>query len=321
MKMRIIKLLALLLALTFALTGCSFLEDLMASLFPEQEEGKPPSYEEAPASVYEERNGNVPYFTEDEITTVSYERYSELDSLGRCGVATACIGLDLMPAEDEERGSINSVYPSGWVQASYDSALVKGGYLYNRAHLIGWQLTAENANEKNLITGTRHLNNEGMLPFENMVAAYIKDTGNHVMYRITPEFKGDNLVASGVLMEAWSVEDDGEGICFCIYVFNYQPGITINYATGESGLDGEYVPPAEDGGAGDDAGNNDGDDAGGSSDSASYILNTSSKKFHDPDCSGAADISEANRQEYTGSREDLVAEGYSPCGICDPQGD
>ncbi len=181
---------------------------------------------------------NQPHF--DETNTDSFESYSELDALGRCGTAYANIGSDLMPTE--ERESISNVKPSGWVNREYDADLVDGRYLYNRCHLIGYQLTGENANEKNLITGTRYLNVEGMLPFENMVADYIKETDNHVLYRVTPIFEGDNLVASGVHMEALSVEDDGEGICFNIYAYNNQPGITIDYTTGENWLDGEHRP-------------------------------------------------------------------------------
>lgn len=177
-------------------------------------------------------NDNQPTFIKSDITTKSYEKYSELDSLGRCGVAIACIGKDLMPTE--ERGSIGQVKPTGWHTVKYDN--VDGKYLYNRCHLIGYQLTAENANEKNLITGTRFMNVDGMLPFENMVADYIKETKNHVMYRVTPVFKDNNLVATGVQMEAYSVEDGGEGICFNVYVYNAQPGITIDYATGNSWL-------------------------------------------------------------------------------------
>lgn len=186
-------------------------------------------------------NNNVPYFEESDYTTEAYENYSELDSLGRCGVVTACLGKETMPAEDEERGSINNVTPSGWVQKRYDADLVSGGWLYNRCHLIGWQLSAENDNERNLITGTRYFNagnseEQGMLLFENMVADYIKETENHVLYRVTPVYEGNNLVASGILMEAYSVEDSGEGICFNVYFYNVQPGITIDYATGESEL-------------------------------------------------------------------------------------
>ena len=179
-------------------------------------------------------NGNEPDFTDEEKTTESYEHYSDLDSLGRCGVAEANIGQDLMPTE--KRGAIGQVKPTGWHTAKYDN--VDGKYLYNRCHLIGYQLTAENANVKNLITGTRYLNVQGMLPFENLTADYVKETGNHVMYRVTPVFEGGNLVASGVLMEAESVEDQGEGVLFCVYVYNVQPGIAIDYATGESWADG-----------------------------------------------------------------------------------
>lgn len=177
-------------------------------------------------------NDNVPLFEESEYTTTAYERYSELDWLGRCGTAMACIGTELMPTE--ERGSIGQIKPSGWHTVKYD--IVDGKYLYNRCHLIGYQLTGENANEKNLITGTRYLNVEGMLPFEDMVAAYVKYTGRHVLYRVTPVYEGANLVASGVTMEGYSVEDDGGGICFYVYVPNVQPGIGIDYATGESWL-------------------------------------------------------------------------------------
>lgn len=177
-------------------------------------------------------NGNVPYFTDSEITTDSFESYSNLDALGRCGVCWACIGEDLMPEAGETRGDISSVKPSGWVNAKYD--FVSGGYVYNRCHLIGWQLTAENANRENLITGTRYLNIDGMLPFENLVADYVMETGNHVMYRVTPDFYEDELVCRGVMMEGYSVEDNGEGISYCVYCYNVQPGVKINYVTGET---------------------------------------------------------------------------------------
>ena len=175
-------------------------------------------------------NQGVPYFEEGDMTTESYETYADLDYLGRCGETMACIGRDLMPTEARE--SISQVKPTGWKQKQYD--FVDGKSLYNRCHLIGFQLTGENANERNLITGTRYMNTEGMLPFENMVADYIKETGNHVLYRVTPIFRDDELVARGVQMEAYSVEDSGEGICFCVYVYNNQPGVTIDYATGDS---------------------------------------------------------------------------------------
>lgn len=183
-------------------------------------------------TAYTVVNGNQPNFSASELTTVGYEKYANLDSLGRCGVALASCGKEIMPADGEERGSISSIKPTGWVQAKYSG--ISGGYLWNRCHLLGWQLSAENANKQNLITGTRYMNIEGMLPFENMVADYIRETGNHVAYRVTPIFEGNNLVCSGVQMEAYSIEDEGESICFNVYCYNVQPGITINYATGDS---------------------------------------------------------------------------------------
>ena len=186
-----------------------------------------PAYSGTPYVVIDD---NEPDFTEDELTDQSYESYSDLDELGRCGVAASNIGTDLMPTG--KRGKIGQVKPSGWQTIKFDN--VDGKYLYNRCHLIGYQLTAENANKKNLITGTRYLNTQGMLPFENLVADYIKETGNHVLYRVTPIFSGDDLVAKGVEMEAWSVEDGGDGVCFHVYCYNNQPGIKIDYATGDS---------------------------------------------------------------------------------------
>ena len=177
-------------------------------------------------------NENEPEFSQDDFTTKSFEKYSELDFLGRCGIAFTNLSIDTMPSADEERESISSIEPSGWINKKYD--IVDGGYLYNRCHLIGYQLSAENANEKNLITGTRYMNTEGMLPFENKVAEYIKETRNHVLYKVTPIYENDNLVASGVQIEAKSVEDNGKGICFNVYCYNVQPGIEINYKTGES---------------------------------------------------------------------------------------
>ena len=188
-----------------------------------------PAYSGKP---YVEINDNVPYFRETDLSVSSYEYYSDLDDLGRCGVVYACIGTDLMPTE--ERGNIGAVKPTGWHTVKYD--VVDGKYLYNRCHLIGYQLSGENANTKNLITGTRYLNVDGMLPFENMVADYVKETGNHVMYRVTPVFEGDNLLASGVQIEAESVEDKGEGILFNVYCYNVQPDVEIDYATGDSSL-------------------------------------------------------------------------------------
>ena len=245
-------------------------------------------------------NNNIPFFTDEDMTTEAFESYSDLDALGRCGTAYACVGTETMPTE--ERGDISSVKPSGWQSAQYDN--VDGGYLYNRCHLIGFQLTAENANAQNLITGTRYLNIEGMLPFENMVADYIKETGNHVMYRVTPVFEGNNLVASGVVMEAKS--DDGDGILYCVYAYNVQPGINIDYATGNSSL-GENTQTNTEESTSQEA------ETG-----TDYILNTNSMKFHLPSCSSAADISDSNRQEYHGTRDELIGQGYEPCGRCNP---
>ena len=263
-----------------------------------------PAYSGMP---YTEVNGNKPYFTEADLTTQSFETYSELDSLGRCGVAYANVGQDLMPTETRE--SISSVKPTGWKNKSYDT--VDGGYVYNRCHLIGFQLTGENANERNLITGTRYMNVDGMLPFENMVADYIKETGNHVLYRVTPIYEGDNLVVSGVQMEAKSVEDNGEGILFNVYCYNVQPGVTIDYATGESQL-------SNDGGssAGSTEGNKEAENE--QKTESSYVLNTNTKKFHLPSCSSLNQMNESNKGEFTGTRDELIQQGYEPCKRCHP---
>lgn len=246
-------------------------------------------------------NDNQPYFTEEDYTTESYEYYSPLDELGRCGVTMACIGEDIMPTD--ERGEIGQVKPTGWVTAKYD--FVDGKYLYNRCHLIGWQLTGENANEQNLITGTRYMNVDGMLPFENMVDDYIEETGNHVLYRVTPIFKDDELVARGVTMEAWSVEDNGEGICFNVYCYNNQPSVEIDYATGKSWeSDTETTSTTS--------------STASSTSDTEYVLNTKSKKIHLPDCSSVSKIDEDNKEVTDKSKEELINEGYEACGSCKP---
>lgn len=252
-------------------------------------------------------NDNVPYFSSEDKTRVdAFEIYSDLDSLGRCGVAYANICEDLMPTE--ERGEIGSIKPSGWHTANYHEH-IDGNYLYNRCHLIGYQLSGENANEKNLITGTRYLNVEGMLPFENEVSDYVKNTRNHVLYRITPVFEGNNLVVSGVLMEAYSVEDNGAGVMFNVYCYNVQPGIDINYANGESELTGEISPSNEQ--EIETSQKEDGVEL-------DYVLNTNTRKFHKPDCQSVNDIKEKNRQYFRGLREELIDSGYSSCGRCKP---
>ncbi len=245
-------------------------------------------------NAYVEINGNVPMFNETEISDKSYEYYSALDSFGRCSVCIASIGPDIMPTGEREK--IGSVKPTGWNSVKYDN--IDGKYLYNRCHLIGYQLTAENANEENLITGTRYMNVEGMLPFENMVADYIKETGNNVMYRVTPIFDGNNLLASGVLMEAYSVEDNGDGISFCVYCYNVQPGIYIDYATGESSFMGTVTEETKS--------------------EVMYVLNTNSKKFHHISCSSVSKMKESNKAFSEKSRDELIADGYLPCGNCKP---
>ena len=239
-------------------------------------------------------NDNEPSFPAEDFTSEGFEEYSPLDDLGRCGVAYANVGLETMPTE--ERGSISNVKPTGWKSVQYD--FVDGKSLYNRCHLIGFQLTGENANRQNLITGTRYMNVDGMLPFENLVADYVKETENHVLYRVTPIFEGDNLVASGVQMEAQSVEDKGEGVCFNVYVYNNQPGVTIDYATGDSWASDEA--PSDTG------------------KESTYILNNSSRKFHKPDCGSVETISPSNKKSYTGTREELINQGYEACGKCKP---
>ena len=285
-----------------------------------------PAYE---GKAYVAVNGNVPFFTEEELSSASYETYGELDPLGRCTVCVASVGQDLMPAE--ERGNIGAVKPTGWHTVKFD--FVDGKYLYNRCHLIGYQLTGENANEKNLITGTRYLNIEGMLPFENMVADYVKETDQHVMYRVTPVFEGDNLLAAGVLMEGKSVEDNGEGVLFCVFAYNVQPGVSIDYATGESSADGTIVndtsaqeeikqststsvqqeetqQPADTSVTQQETSQ--------SEETQTYVLNTNTHKFHKPGCYSVEKIKPENYAEFTGTREEAIAYGYDPCKNCNP---
>jgi DNA-entry nuclease len=249
--------------------------------------------------VYEGRtyvpvNGGVPGFTEDDLTTEPFEIYGELDSLGRCTAAYANICEDLMPTQ--ERGSIRDVKPSGWHSVRYDD-VIPNGYLFSRSHLIAFQLAGENANPKNLITGTYYMNAVAMLPFEEVVGDYVRETGNHVLYRVTPVFEGDDLLARGIQMEAMSVEDKGRDICFNIFVFNIQPGISLDYATGESFAGGATAARQP---------------------QVTYYLNHSSRVFHMPSCEGAAKMKQANRLEFTGGRADAVFLGYDPCPYCHP---
>ncbi len=257
---------------------------------------------------YAEINDNKPFFTD--YPTNSFEYYSPLDDLGRCGTAFANVSIEIMPTEP--RGEIGAIKPSGWQTANY-SGIIDDIYLYNRCHLIGYQLAGENANVLNLITGTRYMNIEGMQPFENKVANYVKSYNAHVLYRVTPVFEGNNLVASGVLMEAYSLDDNGAGIQFCVYCYNVQPNIGINYADGSSwSLIQETEPllteqadsipekniPIED--------------------YPTYILNTNTKKFHFPSCSSVDSMKDKNKLEYTGTRDDVIAMGYEPCKRFNP---
>ena len=255
--------------------------------------------------AYVTLNNNMPQFENFDDTTV-FETYSEFDYLDRCGVAYANICKELMPTDDREE--IGSVKPSGWVyngksnNNKYD--FVDGKYIYNRCHLIGFQLAGENANEKNLITGTRYLNIEGMLPFENMVADHVKEEGGHVLYRVTPIFKDNELVCRGVQIEAYSVEDDGKDICFNVFCFNVQPGVEINYQTGQNQTSSSASVTTS--------------TILSQTSSARFVVNESSKKFHTPDCSSVQKISAENKLVLVAGRDELVNKGYSPCKICNP---
>ena len=288
------------------ISGCSSKKDNQTSTVSETEAQSTVVSDDIASLVYQGEpyaviNDNNPDFTDADMTTSSFESYGELDGLGRCTTAFANIGRDLMPTE--KRGAIGEVKPTGWQTVKYDN--VDGKYLYNRCHLIGFQLTGENANEKNLITGTRYLNVDGMLPFENMVADHIKETGNHVLYRVTPVFEGNNLVANGVQMEAKSVEDNGDGILFNVYCFNAQPGIAIDYATGNSHADDSVAESSS-------------QTTLDSANVQTYVLNTNTKKFHKESCNSAKSMDASNRKTYTGSRQELIDMGYEACGVCKP---
>lgn len=286
------------------------------------------SYREVPAfegNPYVYVNDGEPTFTDEQrAAKPGHEHYGKLDELGRCTAAFAMVGPETQPTE--KRGSIGEVRPSGWQMAKYD--FVEGKYLFNRCHLLGYQLTGENANPQNLITGTRYLNIQGMLPFENAVADYVDATGNHVLMAVTPIFEGDELVARGVHMMAESVEDGGEGVAFNVFCYNVQPGVVIDYGTGQSMLEEEATPlpdvsgaekaPAtasDGGGEASEKGATETDEGKGV---AEYVLNTSSKKFHRPDCSSVGQMSAKNREDVEDTRDNLIANGYDPCKRCNP---
>lgn len=301
-KNKFLSILLIFILIVSSLCACDFSPDII-EISSGQEMIIPEAYDkvllasEYNGTPYIEVNNNIPDFSDyDKSKIKTFEIYSNLDGYGRCGMAYACISKDTMPNEDRE--SLSSVTPSGWNNKKYD--FIDGGWVYNRAHLIGFQLAGEQANELNLITGTRYFNVEGMLPFENMIADYIKETNNHVLYRVTPIFTDKNLVCEGVLMEAWSIEDEGDGICFNVFCYNVQPRIKINYLNGDNWEN--------------DQTNNDADALHGET----YILNTNSKKYHKPGCSGALSISDKNKEVFNGKKEKLNKDGYSPCGICNP---
>ena len=299
---------SILLSLSFVLGACSQSAgsqqtEVNTELSGEKDTGSPeqssfdlsqvPAYSGEPYVVV---NNNIPFFKDSDLTTETFEKYSDLDSLGRCGAAYANVCQEIMPTE--KRGAIGMVKPTGWQTVKYD--WVDGKYLYNRCHLIGYQLSGENANEKNLITGTRYLNVDGMLPFENLVADYVHETDHHVLYRVTPVFENSDLVASGVLMEAQSVEDDD--VLFCVYCYNVQPKVTIDYATGESHAseDSNIQETSQ------------------STGEQTYIVNENTKKFHLPSCSSVKDMNSGNKREFTGDRQELLDEEYSACKTCHP---
>lgn len=244
-------------------------------------------------------NGNSPDFSVAEIPTESFELYSGLDQLGRCGASCALVGPETLPIE--ERGDIGEIEPSGWLQASYKD--IEGGVLYNRSHLIMNALGGED-DVRNLITGTRYMNASLMLEYEMEVLDYVESTGNHVLYRVTPLFEGSELVARGVQMEAYSVEDGGQGVCFNVVCRNVQPGIEIDYATGESRAVAGYAKGS--------------DSSGEEAEGAAYVLNTNSMRFHEPECGSVSDMSERNRKYFHGTRDEAFALGYKACGSCKP---
>ncbi len=298
-----------------------------------------PAYD---GKAYVAVNNNEPFFTDSDMTTTAFENYSDLDSLGRCGVAYANICKEIMPTE--KRGKIGMIKPSGWHTVKYD--VIKDRYLYNRCHLIGYQLAGENANPKNLITGTRYLNVEGMLPFENLVADYVNNTGNHVLYRVTPMFSGSNLVANGVFIEAKSVEDNGGGILFNVYCYNVQPGVGINYENGDSWLDGTapqeqsaQTGAAQNGGSQSSDGSQAGASAGDTGSSGSITGSAASGSDTSPAENSVSDSSNSKTMVHitaTGKKyhragcrtlkksdtevtlDEAKSMGLSPCGICNP---
>ena len=276
-------LVGVLLASGVLLPGCA--GETQAPLEPPRQAVSLDALPEFSGDPFVEVNGNEPSFSEAERELPAFEAYAPLDGLGRCGTAFALIGPETMPTE--ERGSIGSVKPSGWHLVKYD--IVDGSYLYNRCHLIAYRLAGENANERNLVTGTRFMNVRGMVPLEDRVASYVDRTGNHVLYRATPVFEGDDLVARGVHIEAESVEDGGAGISFNVFAYN------VSWLDGSLELQDGFDASRYD-----------------------YVLNVRSKRFHKPDCPSVEDMKAGNREGFDGTREEAEALGYVPCGRCNP---
>ena len=275
-----------------------------------------PPYE---GESYAEINGGNPFFSTKDCDAEAFEFYYELDWLGRSTGAEACLGTELMPTE--ERQSISEVKPTGWQTVTYNFVDQKS--LYNRCHLIAYQLTGENANERNLITGTRYMNVDGMLPFEEEVASYIKETNNHVYYRVRPVYEGQNLVADGVVMEAYSIEDSGKGICFNVYCYNVQPGVVIDYKDGSNQLDPdfsveEYEKEQQDSRKEEDNQETKTLEALYDANGTDYVLNTGRKKIHRPDCRSVQDMSPKNTYEIKAKLQELVEAGYVPRKNCRP---
>ncbi len=326
----------LILVIAVSLAGCSLIRSAKMRDSDNSDYVVLDEIPEWSGSPYVEINGNSPDFDDDEIRWAEQnaaadgeeapEIFTEMDRYGRCGAAVACVGPETMP--DGERGPIGMIRPSGWRLDKYDF-IDNGGYLYNRCHLIGWQLTGQNAEERNLITGTRYMNTEGMLPLENRVAEYVRSTGNHVLYRVTPMFRGKDLVARGVDIEAYSLEDGGKGVSYNVYCYNVQPGVKIDYRTGKNKLDEATLPESADADQKEpETDTEDAEDRSGSKDTpaadleipdgVTYILNNNTMRFHRTDCKGARDILEHNREWFYGSREEAIEEGYVPCGMCQP---
>lgn len=311
--------LALLVALvpTFTLTACDTPAPSSHITSSQLLSEEVPAYTGQPSV---EVDDDKPSFSDEELSYAreneGFESFSELDDLGRCGSVTVCVGPETMPQEGEERGSIGMIKPSGWQTSKYN--FVDGSYLYNRCHLVGWQLSGENANERNLVTGTRSMNVEGMLSYEDEVASYVDQTGNHVLYRATPIFEGDELVCRGVQIEAYSLEDDGAGISFNVFCYNVEPGVGIDYATGDN-AEGDETAAFD---AETTVSNNESSATSEAADvedkTESYVLNTNTMRFHNPTCPSVEDIADNNKEAYEGSRQALIDEGYKPCGRCKP---